>query len=184
MGGIHMNLFRYLSFIVICVYVSFFLGCGTATKSNPDPVVSFKRVVENGINRASDGVTCRTTELGLKESSPSLPWVKTHHKLVDPLYDVQKTDSLVSPYVAKLTVKANPAYSRDYASKPEAEASNEFPRVESYTRNYEFNYAHQDGAWVLKSCKKNYVDKTLPTELELDKGASQGGDQMVIYFRP
>src|SRR3954463_10318581 len=113
--------------ILIASRCATLLGCSatiepgtTPRTTNPDPVASFKRIVEDGFERAH----------------------ARYNYLSEPSYDVRRTESLVSPYTATLTLRG---FAGEYG-----EAS------------YQFDYAFQDNQWIL-----NYGNITLIL-IELD----------------
>ena len=76
-------------------------------------------------------------------------WAKVHYWTSDLAFDVQKTDSLVSPFTATLDFICNENYSARLAT---ADAKS-IPRNECTNPNpvhCKASFAHQDGEWVFK----------------------------------
>ena len=154
--------------ILIASLCATLVGCGAtiepgtapdpAPKALPiaqdnDPVASFKRVVENGIKRLEEA-----HEKVVKSPADSNPatWRKYRSRVVEPSYDVKKTDSMVSPYVAKLLLKTRTTATKELNSKSAAETSNDFSGIDALEDLYDFDYAFQDGKWVLKSARLQF----------------------------
>lgn len=79
-------------------------------------------------------------------------WIKLTG-IVDPnyKYDVQKTNSLVSPYIGTLEVTYKTVFYKDFHTKEAAEATNDIDR---YTPTvYKFSVAYQDDIFVELKCK-------------------------------
>ena len=76
-------------------------------------------------------------------------WFKSKDDL-DKKYslDVEKTNSLVSPYIGTLVIKRNDFYSESFLSYESAEAATAIRHTN--TRTYTFKIAYQNGKWVLK----------------------------------
>jgi len=152
-------------------------GCSQRTET--DVVAAFKRVVEDGVKRAEED----KGEVSFRAAEPTYSiraaWGKLRCQVDTPSYDVKKTDSLVSPYVAKITINAKYERTKDFGSQSEAEAPNAFPMV-SVPKKYEFDYAFQDGKWILKS--SNVYDSSLNKWFDIKAG--QQGGMMASYFTP
>lgn len=78
-------------------------------------------------------------------------WIVWHHYVTDLTFDVQKTDSLVSPFTAHIDFTSCVA-STGWLTKAQAQAEdvgNRIEKVETYDVRAE--YAYQDGKWVRTS---------------------------------
>ena len=68
-------------------------------------------------------------------------------------YDIQKTDSIVSPYEAIVTFTLKTEKTNIYNTKNEAEADNNYKSDSNdmfYISKYKYHYAYQDGKWMYK----------------------------------
>lgn len=64
-------------------------------------------------------------------------------------FDVEKTDSIVSPYIGTAEFNVKGAQSKTQKSQQEAERA-PIDDQNSYTIKHKFSYAYQDGHWALK----------------------------------
>lgn len=84
-----------------------------------------------------------------------LPKVLSDRKVVEPVsFDVQKTDSLVSPYTAHLT------FSTSLLLKDVAKGEPKYNYSCNVTENCRADYAQQEGVWVCKQITGTCKDMT------------------------
>ena len=134
-------------YLVIATSV-FVVGCGSKPDAAPidplpiDLLKSFKSVFEAVIPRAN------SVSDEIREVDKST-WLKIRNRYADATYDVKKTDSLVSPFTAKITCTRTHFRTNEYATEAEAKAAMDLDVVDA--DSHEFNYALREGAWVLMS---------------------------------
>jgi hypothetical protein len=87
-------------------------------------------------------------------------WYKSYSEISgEPMIDVHKTDSLVSPYVGALEFNVGTYRTESaYGGQDTASQANDF-RPKPYIRKHVHTYAYQDGAWVLQSRKQLNYDE-------------------------
>jgi hypothetical protein len=115
-----------------------------------DPVAEFKDVIDHGITNSRNE---RGEVYSYQQTGRPLVWVKRKYDIGTPSYDVTRSDSLVSPFLAVLTFEATSVLTSEFQTKIGAEASNDFSRKVTTPDKYEFRFAYQDGIWVFKSAK-------------------------------
>jgi len=126
---------------------------GADSHEQEDPVASFKKTVESYLN----GYKQTKHEKVYFIQSEYIPsgWRKAYSELVSDAYtmDVQKTDSLVSPYIGILEFNT-----RHYVSSPlateQAVRSNAYFTDEYSVRKHRHMYAYQSGKWIVTSRKQ------------------------------
>ena len=117
-------------------------------------VESFTRYVQQHFASYEHNRRERTTKLGGG-------WVKEYFQPDQSSagIDVQRTTSLVSPYVGTLEFKLVTHYTAFHKTRNEAEADSTFGNSKVVTHKH--TYAYQDGKWVPKSRKNVGYDGTL-----------------------
>jgi hypothetical protein len=135
------------------------LGC-SASKSKPpeDPVASFKRTVEDFLRIYKQSNLEEVFHIERFEDLVPEGWKKDYSELVSDAYsvDVQKTDSLVSPYIGTLKFDTKMHFSNLQDSEKGARDTQIFADdSDPNVHNHVHTYAYQDGAWVVKSRKQN-----------------------------
>jgi hypothetical protein len=119
------------------------LALGQDTSSDKQVVDSFKTYVQQHFASYEHNRRERTTLLGGG-------WAKVYY-LPDQSsagIDVQRTASLVSPYMATLEFKLVMHYTAFHKTRKEAEGDSNF--VSSMAVTHKHTYAYQDGKWVPK----------------------------------
>jgi uncharacterized protein YbaR (Trm112 family) len=114
-------------------------------KANTDPVGAIKELL-TVIER--DGTQPRVVEVKGKGR-----WLKRHYAARHLKYDVQKTESLVSPYAATVTWSVDFYDTEERATKQEAEADAvpKEPTSKASRSNWWWaKFAWQEGKWVLQ----------------------------------
>lgn len=120
-------------------------------------VNSFKQFCDDNIAKVT--ATYEGTHYSIAYQQPSKytqrpeSWIK-YSGIVDPnyKYDVQKTNSLVSPYIGTLEVTYKTVVYKDFPTKEAAEATNDIVRYTPVV--YKFIVAYQDDKWVVTDAKK------------------------------
>jgi len=112
-----------------------FIGCGSS-----DPLTSFKRKLDSATTAAQSAALVQVDG----------QWQKVRFKIVDLKYDVKHTDSLASPYTAKVAFKASEGLTT-LRNEKSAARSDPDPKMPDTTLQdgYYATYAFQDGAWKL-----------------------------------
>ncbi len=162
-------------------------GTADPAKSAPnaasDPVVTFKRVIETASVRAKSD-TGRLHQLPSTSSAlDTTAWLKSKPQIVSTSHDIKKTDSLVSPYMGTVVVKAQDTHTKLYKTKSEAASANDFSPTPSHffgPQSYRFIYAYQDETWVLKSGVEFNEDSGVSDPIE--PGEESG--TLLKYFTP
>jgi len=88
-------------------------------------------------------------------------WAKRKYiALPDYSYDIQKTDSLVSPYTAVLNFSTKGYKTNLYNTEEEALQDKVFNPIQSQFGivKYRYHYAYQDNQWVFKFAEKYVID--------------------------
>lgn len=141
--------------IFTLLMVSFCLPVSAATDA--EVVSSFKQYASDQLAKileTYEGVHYKVAyiEPDRYSSKPKGYWFKLTG-MVDPNYkiDVQKTNSLVSPYVATLEVNYKTLFYYDRPTKETAEAVTDIKRVSIEV--YKFTVAYQDEKWVVTEAK-------------------------------
>lgn len=96
--------------------------------------------------------------------------------------NVDKTDSLVSPYMgtAEFLVTGSVTYPKN--SKDEALAATQFK--DSYSINHRLLYAYQNGQWIFKSEKCYYYDITVDGSTWRDCNSDDHGAHLPVMTTP
>jgi hypothetical protein len=133
-------------FVALFVVLGIHLALGQDAGNEKQVVESFKGYVHQHLASYEHNRRERTTRLGGG-------WVKQYFqpKQNSASIDVQKTASLVSPYVGTLEFQLTQHYSTLHKTRAEAEADSSF--VNSRTVTHKHSYAYQDGEWVPKTRK-------------------------------
>ena len=92
-------------------------------------------------------------------------WYKYQATNLQSAIDIQKTDSLISPYKGILELQADNIYfytidneKGDYANKEEASKAS-LSRLKKATTKTQFIYMYQDNNWVLKQVQSRFLDE-------------------------
>lgn len=127
------------------------LALGQDASSDKQVVESFKEYVQRHLASYESNRRERITKLGGG-------WVKMYFKpdLGSAAIDVQKTTSLVSPYIGTLEFQLVHYYTAFHTTRKEAEA--DFAFVNSKAITHKHSYAYQDGKWLPKTRKYTIVD--------------------------
>ncbi len=108
-------------------------------------------------------------------------WVKEYYEpdASSATFDVQRTSSLVSPYLGKLNFRLRAHYTAFHKTREEAAGDSNFTQVSSTLHMH--TYAYQDGKWVPQARKHAGVPGT--TEYACDEVVRVGPDagQLDIY---
>jgi len=84
-------------------------------------------------------------------------WAKRKMSLDDIIYDVQKTNSLVTPYLGIVNFKVYLRQTPFFPTGEEAKASGSFGEADD-GRACRATYGFQEGKWTLKKCEYHVVD--------------------------
>ncbi len=123
------------------------VGCLTACADEPakpaDPVASLKVIL---VKITNDGTKPRVTDFSAPDK-----WCKARRLAVGIKYDVRKTDSLVSPFVATVTWLDDVYRTQEFPTRDEAEKA-ELPKkpVPGTGLSWQAKLAYQDGKWVVQ----------------------------------
>src|SRR4029077_12259371 len=139
-----------------------FLGCSASKSKSPgDPVASFKQTVGDFLNAYKQSKHEEVFHINRFEDLVAEGWRKGNSELVLDSYsvDVQKNDSLVSPYIGTLKFDTKMYVSNLQDSEKAARETQIFGNTnDPYVRNHLHTYAYQDGAWIVKSRKQRRQD--------------------------
>jgi hypothetical protein len=137
-------------------------GCSrTIGKPTEDPVASFKQKVGDFVNTYKQSKHEEVFHIDRFEDVVAEGWRKGSSELVPDSYlvDVEKTDSLVSPYIGTLKFDTKMFVSNLQDSEKGARETQIFTNTNHpYVHNHLHTYSYQDGAWVVKSRKQRSQD--------------------------
>lgn len=143
---------------LICLFC-FSVSCFASEQETVD---SFKAVTNNIIFEIQDNFNQGGK---VKYSVDSNKWHKYRNLNLQSAIDVQKTDSLISPYKGILELQADTAryYSTVkgqwyYDSKNDAKEASFYEVIPAITK-MRFVYMYQDGNWVLKQVQYQFLDE-------------------------
>jgi hypothetical protein len=130
------------------------LVLGQDTDNEKQIVESFTRYVQQHFASYETNRRERTSKLGGG-------WAKSYYRpdQRSASIDVQKTASLVSPYMGTLEFQLVRYYTAFHKTRPEAERDSAF--VNSRAATHKHSYAYQNGVWVPKTRKHVGYDGTL-----------------------
>jgi hypothetical protein len=140
------------------------MGCAKKPKPSEEEqaVASFKQTAANYVAtyKQSKHEEVYHLDASFAAHTPE-GWRKSYSELASDVYsvDVQKTDSLVSPYVGTLEFHTNLYVSELYGSQDAASQTTDFPAKPNDVRRHLHTYAYQNGAWVLQSRKQFVYDE-------------------------
>ncbi len=146
----------------------FLFGSGCNSAKPPEPkiseqdqaVSSFKQIVENYMKTYKQSKHEQVYHLeGSSVANIPEGWRKAYSELASDDYkvDVQKTDSLVSPYLGILEFDTKTYVSSStYGSQEAASQATDFPSDSSLLHKHRHTYAYQEGQWVIQSRKWVY----------------------------
>ena len=138
-----MNYIKILAYIFIFTFISF--AQESTSTINVDPVKSFKEYIKNYFESYKSNNREQITKLGGG-------WVKECYEPdYDYKIDVQKTNSLMTPFIGICEFTLIRRITNFCTSKEDAESDNLF--VKSDKRNHIHNYGFQDGKWIVTSRK-------------------------------
>jgi len=113
--------------------------CATAG----DPVAEFEELVRVGRERTiSSAPVSQNTNLG--------GWVKRRFEIVDGKYDVQRTDSLVSPVLGVTGFMLRAEQTPPYPTRAQAEAANAMEPGAVTVYYITLRYTYRDSRWHFK----------------------------------
>ena len=129
-----------------------------------DPVALIKPIL---VKLEKDG-----TEENVTDFVDTGKWIKRKYVASTIKFDVKKTDSLVSPFIAMVTWEPKAYISGSYGTKLEAEKA-EIPKIPiAGGTRWWAELAFQDGKWVIQDCgwktESGIIDKRYST-LKNDK---------------
>ena len=137
---------------VILLFISLFLSSSFAIeKSSDDPVLEFEKYLRDHFESYKINSRERVTKLGGG-------WVKEQYSLEGEYsYDVQTTNSLISPYkgICEFTLKRS--YTDFHKSKESALLDNKF--INSDEKKHRHNYLFQKGKWIVSERKNKGYSK-------------------------
>src|SRR5450759_2176821 len=141
-------------FVALFVLLGNYLAFGQDTSSDKQVVASFTAYVHQHFASYDTNRRERITKLGGG-------WVKMYFQPDQSSVgiDVQRTTSLVSPYVGTLEFQLVEHFTAFHKTRAEAEADTAFINSKVVTHNH--SYAYQDGKWVPKTRKNVGNDGTL-----------------------
>lgn len=120
-------------------------------------VSSFKQYVSDiltQVNATYEGNNYRIAYIPL-DAVTKRPgyWIKIK-RTIDPTYniDVQKSNSLISPYIGTLEVNTTNVFYKGYPNQQDAEATDAIDHTTG--DNYKFTIAFQDEKWVVTDSKE------------------------------
>lgn len=144
--------------IMLLVSLLMFFTIPAFAATDAEIVGSFKEFASENISKALetyDGIHYKVAyiEPSKYSSKPNGYWFKLTGVL-DPNYkiDVQKTNSLISPYIATLEVNYKTLCYYGRSTKEAAESVSNIERTS--TDIYKFTVAYQDDKWVVTDAKK------------------------------
>lgn len=143
---------------LICLFC-FSVSCFA---SEQEAVDSFKTMTNNIVSEIQDNFNRGGK---VKYSVDSNKWHKYRNLNLQSAIDVQKTDSLISPYKGILELQADTAryYSITkgqwyYDSKNDAKEASLYEVIPAITK-MRFVYMYQDNNWVLKQVQYQFLDE-------------------------
>ena len=141
----------------------------TSTPTEEDIKDGFKKFATEYIDSYKTDKRQRVTELGGG-------WAKEEYTMVESSYDIQSTNSLVSPYVGicKFTLQRN--YTDFFETKDAASNSNKF--IASDTRIHIHKYLYQDGKWNVSERTHNTIDKWYDCNEIIEEGGNNGNSNI------
>ena len=160
---------RIVIFVVFLLTLTF---CNSVFAMEDSEVVdSFKQYVDNVMTQVTP--TYEGTHYGLTNSSETGGWYKSI-KYLEPGYkiDVEKTNSLISPYVGTLEVSTKTVFYEHNPNKGIASESEIINFTSSST--YKFTIAYQNDNWVVTSAKEydHFLDKIYDSSTDIIKTLS------------
>lgn len=142
--------------MLILMVVFSFSNVAYAASNDAEVVASFKQYVKEEVAKAlatyKEGEYQvnqyeHSTYSGREGKKIDIIWRKYRQELNSQYnLDLKKTDSLISPYVGKVSISKNYYIYHDFPTKLEAEKDTEY--MESIT-DYKFTVAYQDDQWVV-----------------------------------
>jgi len=117
-----------------------------------DPVEQFKKVIENSKKRIEDGGVYDPDDDFAGLGARTI----TNVKILNTQYDVQKTDSLVSPYIGLIE--------HEVVSVTEFENKKENSISKTICRTH---YSYQDNQWIMKK-RESYLPALSSEWMDLD----------------
>lgn len=142
--------------LLVCLLLAF---CVPAYAMDDSQVVdSFRQYVQSNISLVEDSYKGNKYEVKYIKADyfSGAYWIK-YATTLDPAYkiDVQKTNSLISPYVGTLEVDRNTV---TYSGKTKEDAINQIGTKYSYVDNFKFTIAYQGTGWVVtRATQRNYA---------------------------
>lgn len=141
--------------VILFLLISTFVSVAAASEDT-DAVNSFKQYASDNVLKIKEtykGNHYRVSYIQ-KDNYPNSPpayWLKISSD-VDSNYkiDVQKTTSLISPYIGTLEITRNNVFYRHAATRELAEITTDIDKVTTDV-TYKFTVAFQDGNWNVTS---------------------------------
>ena len=127
----------------------------TLAQSDSDVVTSFKRYVADYVESYKTDRREQIVQSGDALGQPVPEWHKESFDAPQNVnLDVQKTNSLVSPYIGVLEFSQTEHSTAIHTSKDDAEKDGNFIKI--LVLQHRHTYAFQDGVWVPKS-RQNHI---------------------------
>lgn len=148
--------------------IMFVTGCGKSTPPPIDPVAGLKAVMDQlqaNLNSQKPVLTPPTP------GESDQWWSRQIYTTPTVEFDVQKTESLVSPYRGIVVFECNARFAKGQAKEDVQGDLREFT-----TNKCRATYAFQDKKWVFKAlaCNRNPMTPTVFPEIEPGDSSIQG----------
>ena len=168
------------AFVIVLLLLAFLVGISSTGYSDESEDKkarqSFETLIRKMLNYGADKVSGPyETRAGFRLKK----WIRNS----DVSYDIQKTNSIVSPYTATLKLHANCCLTEPAARVEEiksdfnCESDPKVPWVQKYT------FAYQDGVWELKESGFNVLFNLKGQDFNLEKADIKlNGDNMLDYI--
>ena len=174
-----------VSVLIIFLIAIWFTFLSIASESEQEIVNSFKQLVSKAIEltenysgfvgqipkiseeeiqriRGLSRLGFRADELIRDRRNNTGKWFRDISEIKTVSYDVQRTDSLVSPYMGIVTGYIRNARICCFDIKSEAEQALRDEILTEAWKKFKFTYAYQDSKWILNEAKKFSVDQWWP----------------------
>jgi hypothetical protein len=152
-----------------------------------EPLAEFKARLQR-VQAITAPVLVQASRAKPKKGQKRPEWLRTQATLDDVRYDVRRTDSLVSPFVAWVELKISER-SESYSSEAEARATTgpvKHDRRLGYV--YRLDYAYRDSQWVFArgwcSLEALVTMENMRSPIDMDSGGCMSDKEIGRLVKP